>query len=201
MKKGFTLIELLVVVIILGILIAIAIPRYYQGIDSSKVQAQKANIKLVQKALEVAATQSKDKTYPLPPSETKTVAEWIEDNWPNSNYHDYFDEYLKDPWTGQELSVMPPTAYVYDKLTYNEIPSGMDTHFIVYIGYDDENRPVLIGEHENLVISNNISLVEKLPPKNMKTVPSRRVVHYCVYYIDKPGHLNTTCERVVPSAY
>jgi len=47
MKKGFTLIELLSVIIILGIILAIAIPRIFDIINNSKVKSYKENIERI----------------------------------------------------------------------------------------------------------------------------------------------------------
>ena len=51
-KKGVTLVELLIVVFILAALAAIAIPRLSQSATTAKVEACKANIALLNSAIE-----------------------------------------------------------------------------------------------------------------------------------------------------
>jgi general secretion pathway protein G len=52
MAKGFTLIELLVVVVIIGVLTAYVGPRYFGQVAKSEVNATKAQIDAIEKALE-----------------------------------------------------------------------------------------------------------------------------------------------------
>ena len=49
---GFTLIELLVVMAILMLLLAVAVPRYYNGVDRAKEAALKQDLSVVREAID-----------------------------------------------------------------------------------------------------------------------------------------------------
>jgi len=56
-SKGFTLIELVMVTIILGILAAVAIPRYQETVDNAEATAEKAFVDMVWAGCEQEASE------------------------------------------------------------------------------------------------------------------------------------------------
>lgn len=71
-RKGFTLVELMVVVVIIGILVAIAIPLYNSTQDNARNRACQANLRTIDGA--IAQYQANDSTSTPPTSVAQLVA-------------------------------------------------------------------------------------------------------------------------------
>src|SRR5437867_11330126 len=65
-RKGFTLVEIMIVVLIIGILLAIAVPNFIKARDTSRAKACTANLKQIESAKEQWAMDNKAATNASP---------------------------------------------------------------------------------------------------------------------------------------
>jgi prepilin-type N-terminal cleavage/methylation domain-containing protein len=75
-RRGFTLVEIMIVVLIIGILLAIAIPNFVRARNTSRAKACQANLKQIDSATEQYLMDNRTTTYPaltaLSPNYLKT---------------------------------------------------------------------------------------------------------------------------------
>jgi len=69
-QKGFTLVEIMIVVLIIGILLAIAVPNFIRARESSRAKSCVANLKQIESAKEQWAMDTK-----AAPNATPTAAD------------------------------------------------------------------------------------------------------------------------------
>ena len=94
-NKGFTLIELIMVTIILGILAAVAVPRYMGTVNQAEAAAEKAVVDALRAAVENYSTQEflEEGRYDYPANPFTLVDV---DGYSSSNDYDTSDKVLTD---------------------------------------------------------------------------------------------------------
>ena len=104
LQSGFTLIELLVVMVIIGLLAALVVPKFFGHVDKAMQQDTQAQIELLGQALDLYRLEKHK--YPSTDDGLKAIASYLKKEVP------------KDPWGNDYVYISPGEHGEYDLLSY-----------------------------------------------------------------------------------
>lgn len=103
-QYGFTLIELLVVMVIIGLLAALVVPKFFGHVDKAMQQDAQAQIELFGQALDLYRLEKHK--YPSTDEGLKAIAPYLRKEVP------------KDPWGSDFVYTSPGEHGDYDLISY-----------------------------------------------------------------------------------
>jgi len=119
-QSGFTLIELLVVMVIIGLLAALVVPKFFGHVDKAMQQDAQAQIELLGQALDLYRLENHK--YPNTDEGLQAIASYLKKELP------------KDPW-GNKFEYRSPGEHGdYDLVSYGAVSVE---------GGEDKNRDIV----------------------------------------------------------
>ncbi len=115
-QSGFTLIELLVVMVIIGLLAALVVPKFFGHVDKAMQQDAQAQIELLGQALDLYRLENHK--YPNTDEGLQAIASYLKKELP------------KDPW-GNKFEYRSPGEHGdYDLISYgaDSVEGGEDNN-------------------------------------------------------------------------
>lgn len=106
--RGFTLVELLIVLLILGILIGLAVPRYLASIEKSKETTFCSNVRNVVSAIEAWRMDNATTAYPTKDQLNASIIKSAT----------YFSQPPENPYTGSVLEAIGAATANLDNYFY-----------------------------------------------------------------------------------
>ena len=104
LQSGFTLIELLVVMVIIGLLAALVVPKFFGHVDKAMQQDAQAQIELLGQALDLYRLENYK--YPSTDENLLAIASYLKKEIP------------KDPWGNDYVYTSPGEHGDYDLISY-----------------------------------------------------------------------------------
>ena len=113
-QSGFTLIELLVVMVIIGLLAALVVPKFFGHVDKAMQQDAQIQIELLGQALDLHRLENHK--YPSTDEGLKEIASYLKKEVP------------KDPWGNNYVYTSPGEHGEYDLVSYgvDNVEGGED---------------------------------------------------------------------------
>ena len=115
-QSGFTLIELLVVMVIIGLLAALVVPKFFGHVDKAMQKDAQAQIALLGQALDLYRLEKHK--YPSTDEGLKAIASYLKKEVP------------KDPWGSPYAYISPGEHGDYDLISYgaDNVEGGEDNN-------------------------------------------------------------------------
>ena len=104
LQSGITLIELLVVMVIIGLLAALVVPKFFGHVDKAMQQDAQAQIELLGQALDLYRLENYK--YPSTDENLLAIASYLKKEIP------------KDPWGNDYVYISPGEHGDYDLISY-----------------------------------------------------------------------------------
>jgi general secretion pathway protein G len=116
LQSGFTLIELLVVMVIIGLLAALVVPKFFGHVDKAMQQDAQAQIELLGQALDLYRLENYK--YPSTDENLLAIASYLKKEIP------------KDPWGNDYVYISPGEHGDYDLISYgaDNVEGGEETN-------------------------------------------------------------------------
>ena len=102
--EGFTLIELMVVMVIIALLAALVMPKFFGHVDKALQQDAQVQIELLGQALDLYRLENHK--YPTTEEGLEAIKQYLKKNIP------------KDPWGGKYVYAAPGNHGDYDLISY-----------------------------------------------------------------------------------